>query len=273
MPLSRLQEATVPGEVRVWWRKISNRKKNVGGDSQNHPKPQCCWMKSYCQRVPLTVSIMTANVFLILHLVLSIFPIFGCYSLAFLSFSDILPASFWILFSQMCFMLRSPSTQDYSCCSVTPWFIISAERLLSCICFFLGGDDSFVLGCLDVVSDTLSAVGCLRANCWSGLVTKLSPASTSSCVHGCGWGKISRMYNVLRGNLHHIWQHYPVDGCQEYEWHNFLGSFSDRRCKFDMGSGKQIFQKNFKEEFIPHIAILQVFTLLNWTPAIFTISL
>lgn len=139
--------------------------------------------------------------------------------------------------------------------------------------FLPGGDYSFVLACLDVVSDTLDAVGCLRATCWSCLVTKLSPASTSSSLCGCGWGKISRMYNVLRGNLYHIWQHYPVDGCQEYDWHDFLGSFSNLRCKFDMCSGKHIFQKNFKEEFIPHIAVLQVFTQLNWTPAIFTISL
>lgn len=42
---------------------------------------------------------------------------------------------FWILCSQMCFMLRSPRPWDYSCCSLTPWCVIVAEGVFSCICF------------------------------------------------------------------------------------------------------------------------------------------
>lgn len=123
------------------------------------------------------------------------------------------------------------------------------------------------------VSDTFNAVGCARATCWPCLGTKLSPVSTHSFLHGRGWGKRSRMYNVLIRNLYHIWQHYCIDGCQEYDWHDFLGSFSHLRYKFDMYSGKHIFKETFKEKFIPYIAVLQVFTLLNWILAIFTISL
>lgn len=167
-------------------------------------------------------------------------------------------------------VLRSSRTWVYSCCSMTPWFSVSFEEVLSCICFFLVAITP-LFWTVWMWSPTLGAVGCSRTICWFCLVTNLSQGFTSSCLQGCGWGKISRTCNVLRGNLYHIWQHYPVDVCQEYDWHHFLGSFSDLRCKFDMHSGKRVFQ-HFEEEYIPHIAELQVFTLLNWTPAIFTIS-
>lgn len=169
---------------------------------------------------------------------------------------------FWILCSQMCFMLWSPRPWDYSCCSLTPWRVIVAEGVFSCM---------FPLCC--GVSDTFNAVGCARATCLPCLGTKLSPVSTHSFLHGRGWGKRSRMYNVLIRNLYRIWQHYYIDDCQEYDWHDFLGSFSHLRYKFDMYWGKHIFQETFKEKFIPYIAVLQVFTLLNWILAIFTISL
>lgn len=218
--------------------------------------------------MPLIVDIMTENIFLILHLGFFFAIFLGCSSLAF-----------------------SPSLSFFQ-----PVFGSSAHRCVSCYGHHGHGIIPAVLWHLGVlyklkesspafipswwrlplyceVSVTFNAVGCFRATCWSCLGIKLSPASTHSCLHGRGWGKRSRMYNVLVEKLYHIWQHYSIGGCQEYDWHNFLRSFSDLRCKFDMCSGKHIFQENFEEEFIPYIAVLLVFTLLNRILVIFTISL
>ena len=214
---------------------------------------------------------MIANVFLILHLALSIFPLF-------------LDAASWLLFPFLLFCRFGSSAHR---CVI--WYSHQGHGIIPAVLWLLGllyqlkeFSPAFVsswlrsLLCFGLLGCGLWHTPC----CWvfKGhvlvcLVTRLSPASASSCLYGCGWGKISRAYNVLRRNLYSIWQHYPVDGCQEYDLYRFLGSFSDLRCKFDMYSGKHVLQKNFKEEFIPHISILQVFTLLKWTPDTFTVSL
>lgn len=218
--------------------------------------------------MPLIVDVMTANVVLILHL-------------GFLPYFLFLDASPW-LFSLHCnfaSLFLDPLLTDVFHAMVTKAVGLFLPFYDTLVCYMSWRSSSaFVsswwrLSVCCGVSDTFNAVGCLRATCWSCLATKLSPASTYSCLHGRGWGKRSRMYNVLIGNLYHIWQHYSIDGCQEYDWHNFLGSLSDLRCKFYMCSGKHTFQENFKEEFIPYIAVLQIFTVLNWILAIFTISL
>lgn len=101
-------------------------------------------MKNHGQRVPWVVCIMTEN-FSILHLALSIYsfldatPWFPCSLDSFPSLLFYQPL-FQPLFgssAHRCFMLRSSRTQDYSCCSVTPWFSASVEEVLSCIYFFL----------------------------------------------------------------------------------------------------------------------------------------
>lgn len=87
--------------------------------------------------MPLIVDIMTANVFLLLHLVFFHLSFSWVQLLGLFPFFVILPASFWILCLEVCFMLWSPRPWDYSCRSVTPWCIMWAEGVLSCIFFFL----------------------------------------------------------------------------------------------------------------------------------------
>lgn len=90
--------------------------------------------------MPLAVAIITANVFVILHLALSIFPFFfGCYTLAFLPFSVFFASLFLDPLLTDVFYATVTKDTELFLHSVSPWFIISAEGVLFCLCFFLMG--------------------------------------------------------------------------------------------------------------------------------------
>lgn len=141
------------------------------------PPPNTEWIASYFQRVPLIIFIMTENILILLFLSFLFFFLDTILHFCFPSLSFCQPLSGSSIHRYVLYC----GHQGQGVILIVLSLLCSLHQLKESrpAFFFLLVRITLAFSCLDVVSDTFSGVGCLRATCWPCLVTRLSPASTS----------------------------------------------------------------------------------------------